>query len=93
MRERTIETKLAKAARDAGGIALKMSCPGFAGMPDRMVLMPGGRIAFIEAKAPGMKPRALQEARHRMLRDLGFRVFVLDCTEDTGRMIDEIRCS
>lgn len=91
MRERTIEMKLARAVRDAGGLALKLTCPGFDGMPDRMVLFPDGRIAFVEVKAPGRKPGALQTARHGMLRRLGFRVCVLDGMKDIGRMIDEIQ--
>jgi hypothetical protein len=61
-----------------GGIAPKFISPGFDGMPDRLVLLPMGRIAFVEVKAPGCKPRPLQEARHRMLTRLGFQVYVLD---------------
>ena len=59
-------------------------------MPDRMVLMPEGRIAFVEVKAPGEKPRPLQLARHRLLRRLGFRVYVLDSEKQITRIIDEI---
>ena len=59
-------------------------------MPDRMVLMPEGRIAFVEVKAPGEKPRPLQLARHRLLRRLGFRVYVLDSENQITRIIDEI---
>ena len=52
------------------------------GMPDRLILMPGGRLSFVELKAPGQKPRPLQLHRHDQLRDLGFEVFVLDRQED-----------
>ena len=55
-----------------------------------MVLMPEGRIAFVEVKAPGEKPRPLQLARHRLLRRLGFRVYVLDSEKQITRIIDEI---
>lgn len=68
MREKVIEQKLVKAVKVAGGIAPKLVSPGFDGMPDRMVLMPGGRIGFVEVKAPGEKPRPLQTSRHRLLR-------------------------
>ena len=78
MRERQIEQNLAKAVKAAGGIAPKFTSPGFAGMPDRLVLMPGGHIGFVEVKAPGGKPRPLQLSRHRLLRRLGFQVYVLD---------------
>ena len=55
-----------------------------------MVLMPEGRIAFVEVKAPGEKPRPLQLSRHRLLRRLGFRVYVLDSEKQITRIIDEI---
>ena len=48
------------------------------GMPDRLVLMPGGRMGFVELKAPGKKPRLLQELRMRQLRRMGFLVAVVD---------------
>lgn len=90
MREKVIEQKLVSAVRRSGGIAPKLVSPGFDGMPDRMVLMPGGHIAFVEVKAPGEKPRPLQLSRHRLLRRLGFRMYVLDGAEQIGGIIDEI---
>ena len=78
MREKIIEQKFRVAVRAAGGVAVKFVSPGLDGMPDRLALLPGGRMAFVEVKAPGKKPRPLQEARHRMLRRLGFKVYVLD---------------
>ena len=90
MRERQIEQKLVKAVKTAGGIAPKLTSPGFDGMPDRMVLMPGGHIGFVEVKAPGEKPRPLQLSRHRLLRRLGFKVYVLDDAEQIGGIIDDI---
>lgn len=53
MREKTIEAKLVQAVRTKGGLAPKFTSPGLDGVPDRLVLLPGGRIAFIELKAPG----------------------------------------
>ena len=78
MLERTIELKFVKEVKKTGGIALKLVCPGFIGMPDRLVLMPKGKMFFAEMKAPGQKPRPVQVKRHEMLRGLGCRVFVLD---------------
>lgn len=78
MREKTIERKLVSAVKNMGGIAVKFISPGYDGMPDRLVLMPEGKIAFVEVKAPGEKPRPLQLARHSLLRKLGFKVYVLD---------------
>ena len=63
MREKTIEAKLVTAAKRLGGLALKFVSPGFDGVPDRLVLLPGGRLAFIELKAPGKKLRPLQVRR------------------------------
>lgn len=90
MREKAIEQKLVSAVRRSGGIAPKLVSPGFDGMPDRMVLMPGGHIAFVEVKAPGEKPRPLQLSRHRLLRRLGFRVYVLDGAEQIETILREI---
>ena len=91
MREKAIEKKLVRAVKVAGGIAPKFMSPGFDGMPDRIVLLPGGHIAFIEVKAPGEKPRPLQLARHRLLRELGLKVYVLDDERQIGGLLDEIQ--
>ena len=90
MREKQIEQKLTLMVKSAGGIAPKFVSPGFAGMPDRLVLLPNGVFAFAELKAPGMHPRALQVARHEMLRRLGFRVYVIDGIEQIEEVLNEI---
>ena len=90
MREKTIEKKLSDEVKKRGGLAPKFTSPGFDGMPDRIVLMPGGHIAFVEVKAPGKAPRPLQKARHRMLRRLEFKVYVLDDESEIGGILDEI---
>ncbi|HAX53700.1 MAG TPA: nuclease [Lachnospiraceae bacterium] len=91
MNEKQIENKLTMAVKKSGGIAPKFVSPGFAGMPDRLILLPDGHIGFVELKAPGKKPRPLQLSRHRLLRKLGFRVYVIDDPEQIGGMIDELR--
>ena len=91
MREKIIEQKFRTAVRNAGGLAVKFVSPGLDGMPDRLALLPGGRMAFVEVKAPGKKPRPLQEARHRLLRRLGFKVYVLDDEGQIGGIMDEIQ--
>ncbi|OUP77758.1 nuclease [Anaeromassilibacillus sp. An172] len=90
MREKKIEQKLVKAVKAAGGIAPKLTSLGFDGMPDRMVLMPGGCIGFVEVKAPGEKPRSLQLSRHRLLRRMGFKVYVLDGEEQIETILRKI---
>ena len=91
MREKEIEQQFARSVKKRGGIALKFVSPGFDGMPDRLVLFPGGRVGFVEVKAPGKKPRPLQISRHRLLRKMGFQVYVLDAREQIEVIIDEIR--
>ena len=55
------------------------------------MLLPRGKIGFVEVKAPGKEPRPLQVARHGLLRRLGFKVYVLDNPEQIGGILDEIR--
>lgn len=76
--ERDIEQALKRAVEQRGGICWKFTSPGTAGVPDRIALMPGGRIAFIEVKAPGKRPRPLQRAIHEKLRALGLIVITID---------------
>ncbi len=93
MREVTIERKLVAAAKKRGGICPKWVSPGYDGMPDRIVLLQGGKIGFVEVKSPGEKSRPLQLSRHRLLRRLGFPVYVLDAEERIGEILDEIQTS
>ena len=90
MREKVIEHALVMETKSRGGIAPKFTSQGFDGMPDRLVLLPSGRMGFVELKAPGKKPRALQEARHRLLRRLGFKVYVIDDTRQIAVVLKEI---
>lgn len=93
--ERDIEKKLRDMVRKHGGKCLKWTCPGEAGVPDRIVLMPGGRVYFVETKRPkGGKLSALQKYRHKCLRALGFWVCVAWTLEDVATfeliLLDEI---
>ena len=82
MLERHVEQALVDAAKLAGGWAPKWVSPGHDGVPDRIVLMPGGRIVFVELKAPGERPTPLQAKVHEKLTALGFNVDVIDSVED-----------
>jgi len=93
MREKNIEQKLVLMTKDLGGLALKLVSPGFDGMPDRLILLPERKIAFIEVKAPGKSLRPLQEKRKRQLESLGFLVFCLDHIEQIGGILHEIQSS
>lgn len=91
MREKDIERKFVAEVKRRGGICPKWVSPGFDGMPDRIALLPVGKSGFVEAKAPGEKPRPLQASRHALLQRLGFRVYVLDDPAQIGEIIDEIQ--
>ena len=90
MLEKHIEKKLVDAVRQLGGLCPKFVSPGMDGMPDRLILMPGGHMAFAELKAPGKKPRPLQLHRHAQLRALGFQVFIVDAPEQIEEVLDAI---
>ena len=90
MREKQIEQKLVRAVRAVGGLAPKFVSPGLDGVPDRMILLPGGHLAFAELKAPGQRPRPLQQRRIGQLRQLGFRVYIIDNTNQIGGVLDEV---
>ena len=93
MLEKHIEKKLVAAVKKMGGIAAKFVSPGLDGMPDRLVLLPNGKIAFAEIKTPGKKPRPLQIRRIKQLRKLGFKCFVIDSDVQIGGILDEIQSS
>lgn len=89
MKESSIEARLVKEVEKLGGLCWKFVSPGVAGVPDRLVLLPKGKIVFVELKAPGKKARALQEYRHKQLRKLGFKVEIIDSIEGVKRFINE----
>ena len=93
MLENRIEKKLKKEVENIGGKALKFVSPGMSGVPDRIVLLPGGKIIFVELKAPGEKLKLLQEYRAKELRKLGFRVEMLDSIEKVNNFIFEVKDS
>ena len=90
MLEKQIERKLVQNVEKAGGKAIKLNCPGFSGMPDRMVIFPGGRLYFVEMKAPGRKPTPLQTARMLYLEALGFDTRTIDTPEGVEAFIKEV---
>lgn len=90
MKESTIEAYLHDRVKQIGGRAYKFVSPGNDGVPDRLVCFPGGRIVFVELKAPGKKPRPLQEVQIKRLRDLGFVVEVIDSKEKVDAFLADI---
>lgn len=88
--EKVIERKLVEQTKLNGGLCIKLLCNHMIGLPDRLCLFKDGRLAFVELKTTGEKPRRIQEIVHNKLRALGFRVYVIDTLEGVSEFIDEI---
>ena len=91
MQEKAIEQRLLQSVKKIGGQCWKFVSPGNVGVPDRIVLLPEGKVAFVEVKAPGNKPRPSQLAVHRVLIGLGFKIFVLDDVNQIEVVLNEIQ--
>jgi hypothetical protein len=87
MLEKEIERKLVRGIESRGGKCRKFVSPGWKGTPDRIVLMPGGRIYFVELKKPGGKLRPLQKQRLKELQQLGFKALYLDSIESVNNFL------
>lgn len=90
MREKVIEEYLRDRIKAVGGRAYKFVSPGNTGVPDRIILLPRGKIVFAELKAPGKKPTALQELQHKRIQALGFKVLVIDDKSKVDDLINHI---
>jgi hypothetical protein len=91
--EKTIETKLRLGIESLGGLCIKIPATFFAGIPDRLCLLPGGRAFFVETKATGLKPRPRQTFVKRQLEALGFTVYVVNSLEGVTALLDVYRPS
>lgn len=90
--EKEIEKKLIDAVKGRGGLCLKWVCPGWSGVPDRIVLMPGGRIYFVELKRPkDGRLSALQRKWRSWLGKLGF-VYVVIWSDSDVRLFEQVLC-
>lgn len=90
MKESKIERFFIKECKKKGWLPLKFVSPSMSGLPDRMVLLPGGKVSFVELKAEGEKPRPLQTAVHRIFAGLGFHVYVIDSKSGVEAYVNEI---
>lgn len=91
MREKDIEIYLIEQCKKQNIEALKFEVRNRRGMPDRILLIPGGEAVFVEVKAPGKKPRPLQIKRMKDLKRLGFKTYVVDSYKKIDEMIEVIR--
>ena len=90
--EKSIENILRKAVENEGGVCLKWTCPGHKGVPDRMILFPGGIIAFVELKRPGAKVKAggLQEWWRQRLVELGFPCYEISTVKQIQQLVFQL---
>lgn len=88
MSEKEIENYLVRKIKNKKGIAYKFTSPGNSGVPDRLCLLPNGKIFFVELKSPGKKPRALQINQITKIAKLGQRVYVLDSKEKVDEVLE-----
>ena len=89
--EKILERKLRESVKQLGGLAIKIWAVSFTGLPDRLILMPGGKISFVELKSERKKPSPRQEAVIGMLRKLGFAVFVIDSKILLDEFLNELK--
>lgn len=85
--EKALEARLRREVSDRGGMAIKLLSQLHRGLPDRLVLMPGEHVYFVETKSTGEKPTRLQKHCHNQLQKLGFNVWVIDSTESLDRFL------
>ena len=88
MSEKEIENYLVRKIKKKKGIAYKFTSPGNSGVPDRLCLLPNGKIFFVELKSPGKKPRALQVNQITKIMSLGQRVYVVDSKEKVDEVLE-----
>lgn len=92
MKEKHLENELKKSVENLGGICWKLVSPGTAGVPDRICLK-AGRVIFVELKAPGKKPRPIQNRRIKQLQGQGFQVFVIDSTDGIAEVTNALQAA
>ncbi len=88
--EREIESRLKREVERQGGWCLKF-LSSVAGVPDRLCLFPWGKAVFVELKAPGKKPRPLQQRQMARIRNLGFQVYVIDSKKGIDEFMEDMK--
>lgn len=84
--EKVFERELSKFVEESGGMAVKLLSQFIKGLPDRMFLLPGGAVVFVEFKSAGKKPTKIQSYIHAKIQALGFLVYVVDSVESYGEV-------
>lgn len=88
--EKLVERRLVELVKINNGMCIKLLCDQLIGLPDRLCLLPGHKIVFVELKTTGRKPRRIQAYIHKKLRNLGFRVEVIDTVEEVENFIEDV---
>ena len=88
--EKLVERKLVELVKINNGMCIKLLCDQLIGLPDRLCLFPNHKMAYVETKTTGQKPRRIQAYMHKKLRALGFRVEVIDSVEGVINFIEDI---
>lgn len=91
MREKEIEKKLVEGVRKIGGVAFKFVSPGNDGVPDRIVALPGGRIAFVELKTEVGRLSGRQKIQIERLTRMGFEVQVLYGADQVADFLAKVK--
>lgn len=93
MQEANVEKYLIRYVKDKGGLCLKFISASMRGLPDRMVILPQGKIFFVELKAKGKKPSPEQTRVHKLFSSLGVKVYTADSKEKVRSVVDEVYSS
>ncbi len=91
LNEKLLEKKLREKIKNLGGLALKFLPLYWIGAPDRIVLMPGAKVYWLETKSTGDKLLPRQKTRRKQLEKLGFKVFKIDSQHDLDMFFKEVK--
>ena len=90
MRESTIEARLVRMVRAKGGLCYKFVSPGNPGVPDRIVITPGGRTIYVELKTEVGRLAKVQKWQHEELRKRGAEVRTLKGVDQVNEFVREV---
>lgn len=90
MREKVVEKMLMEEVKKRGGLCEKWNS-GTVGWPDRICILPDGKVGFVEVKRPGEEPRPIQAYRIKKLKELGMKAYVLDHPNKIGGILDDLQ--